>query len=72
MLASMELGSGRRFHPSAIYHNDDCDTILETQHFPRLLLYQDREPTPVSDVISRKRRDLHRDAQGTGSRRAGT
>jgi len=28
--------------------------ILETNNFPKLFLYQDGKPTPVSDVMGRK------------------
>lgn len=54
MLTIRGLGKYRRVHASEIFTNDDCGLILETRDFPRLLLYQDGECTPVSDLMGRE------------------
>ncbi|MEW6245292.1 MAG: hypothetical protein AB1555_01120 [Nitrospirota bacterium] len=45
-------------HASEIFWPDDCGVILETKdyhdHPKKLLLYQDGEATPVSDLMSRQ------------------
>jgi hypothetical protein len=40
-------------HASEIF-DEDCGVILETKNFPNLLLYQDGEATPVSDLMGRE------------------
>ncbi|RMH38248.1 MAG: type I-D CRISPR-associated helicase Cas3' [Nitrospirae bacterium] len=48
------IGKYRRVHASEIFTDDDCGVILETKDFPNLLLYQDGEATPVSDLMARE------------------
>lgn len=47
------LGKYRRVHASEIFDECHCGLILETRDFPHLLLYQDGECTPVSDLMDR-------------------
>jgi hypothetical protein len=54
MLTIKGIGKYHRVHASEIFSDDDCGLILETKDFPRLLLYQDGEPTPVSDIMGRE------------------
>lgn len=54
MLTIKGIGKYRRVHASEIFSDDDCGLILETKDFPSLLLYQDGEPTPVSDLVGRE------------------
>ncbi|MFQ5802022.1 MAG: type I-D CRISPR-associated helicase Cas3' [Candidatus Methylomirabilales bacterium] len=54
MLTIKRIGKYHRVHASEIFSDDDCGMILETQDFPKLLLYQDGEPTPVSDLMGRE------------------
>jgi len=53
-LAIRGIGKYRRVHASEIFSDEDCGLILETKDFPNLLLYQDGEPTPVSDLMGRQ------------------
>jgi CRISPR-associated helicase Cas3 len=53
MLTIKGIGKYRQVHASEIFSDDDCGLILETKDFPRLLLYQDGEATPVSDLMGR-------------------
>ena len=52
------IGKLRRVRASAIFEDVDCGPIHETKDYaahPRLLsLYQDDEPTPISDLMARK------------------
>ncbi len=48
------IGRYHRIHASDIFGDDDCGIILETKDYPNLLLYQDGEPTPVSDFMGRQ------------------
>ncbi len=54
MLTIKGIGKYHRVHASEIFSDDDCGLILETKDFPGLLLYQDGEPTPVSDLMGRE------------------
>jgi hypothetical protein len=54
MLTIKGIGKYRRVHASEIFSDDDCGLILETRDFPNLLLYQDGEATPVSDLMGRE------------------
>jgi CRISPR-associated helicase Cas3 len=54
MLTIKGIGKYRKVHASEIFSDDDCGLILETKDFPCLLLYQDGEPTPVSDLMGRE------------------
>jgi hypothetical protein len=55
LLTIQGLGKYRRVHAGEIFSEHDCGgLILETQDFPRLLLYQDGECTPVSDLMGRE------------------
>jgi hypothetical protein len=54
MLTIKAIGKYHRLHASEIFSDDDCGLILETKDFPNLLLYQDGEPTPVSDIMGRE------------------
>jgi CRISPR-associated helicase Cas3 len=54
MLTMRGIGAYRRVHASEIFSDEDCGIILETKDSPNLLLYQDGEPTPVSDVMGRE------------------
>lgn len=54
MLTIKGIGKYRRVHADEIFTDDDCGLILETKGFPKLLLYQDGEPTPVSDLMGRE------------------
>ena len=54
MLTIKGIGKYRRVHAGEIFSDDDCGLILETKDFPSLLLYQDSEPTPVSDLMGRE------------------
>jgi CRISPR-associated endonuclease/helicase Cas3 len=54
MLTIKGIGKHRRVHASEIFSDHDCGIILETKDFPSLLLYQDGEPTPVSDLMGRQ------------------
>jgi hypothetical protein len=54
MLTIKGIGKYRRVHASEIFGDDDCGVILETKDFPNLLLYQDGEATPVSDLMGRE------------------
>jgi CRISPR-associated helicase Cas3 len=48
------IGKYRRVHASEMFSNEDCGMIHETQNWPQLLLYQEGDPTPVSDLMSRR------------------
>lgn len=48
------LGKYRRVHASEIFRGQDCGLILETRDYPGLLLYQDGDCTPVSDLMARE------------------
>ncbi len=50
------IGKYRRVHASEIFGDDDCGIILETKDYPNLLLYQDGDSTPVSDLMGRESR----------------
>jgi CRISPR-associated endonuclease/helicase Cas3 len=54
MLTIRGIGKYRRVHASEIFSDDDCGLMLETKDFPSLLLYQDGEPTPISDLMGRE------------------
>jgi CRISPR-associated helicase Cas3 len=54
MLTIKGIGKYRRVYASEIFTDDDCGLILETKDFPCLLLYQDGEPTPISDLMGRE------------------
>jgi hypothetical protein len=54
MLTIRGIGKLRRVHAGEIFSEHDCGLILETRDFPNLLLYQDGEPTPVSDLMGRE------------------
>jgi CRISPR-associated helicase Cas3 len=54
MLTIREIGKHRRVHASEIFSDHDCGITLETKDFPSLLLYQDGEPTPASDLMGRE------------------
>jgi len=54
MLTIKGIGKYRRVHASEIFSEDDCGLILETKDYPRLLLSQDGEATPVSDLMGRE------------------
>lgn len=54
MLTIRGIGRHRRVHASEIFGDDDCGLILGTQDCPNLLLYQDGESTPVSDLMGRE------------------
>jgi hypothetical protein len=54
MLTIKGIGKQRRVHASDIFGDSDCGVILETRDHPNLLLYQDGEPTLVSDLMSRE------------------
>ncbi len=54
MLTIRGIGKYRRVHASEIFSDDDCGLILETRDFPNLLLYQEGESTPVSDLMGRE------------------
>jgi CRISPR-associated helicase Cas3 len=54
MLTLKGIGKYRRVHTSEIFGDDDCGVILGTKDYPNLLLYQDGEPTPVSDLMGRE------------------
>ena len=51
MVTIKGIGKYRRVYASEIFTDDDCGLILETKEFPGLLLYQDGEPTPISDLM---------------------
>lgn len=48
------LGKYRRVHASEIFSGDDHGLILETRDYPHLLLYQDGDCTPASDLMARE------------------
>jgi CRISPR-associated helicase Cas3 len=58
MLTIRGIGKYRRIHAGEIFSDGDCGQILETREFSKpptvLLLYQDGEPTPVSDLMCRE------------------
>lgn len=54
MLTIRGIGRYRRVHASELFKADDCDMVHETVDFPNLLLYQDGEATPVSDLMGRE------------------
>ncbi|HXG53728.1 MAG TPA: hypothetical protein VNN77_20180 [candidate division Zixibacteria bacterium] len=54
MLTIKGIGKCRRVHASEFFRDEDCGVILETKDYPNLLLYQDGEATPVSDLMGRK------------------
>ena len=54
MLTIKGIGNYRQVHAGEIFHDDDCGLILETRNFPLLRLYQDRESTPISDLMGRE------------------
>ena len=54
MLTIKGIGKYRRVHASEIFSDGDCGLILETKEYPNLMLYQDGEPTPVSDLMGRE------------------
>lgn len=54
MLTIKGIGKYRRVHASEIFSDDDCGLILETKDLPNLLLYQDGDATPVSDLMGRE------------------
>ncbi len=54
MVTIRGIGKYRRTHASEIFSDDDCGLILETLDFPNLLLYQDGESTPVSDLMGQE------------------
>lgn len=54
ILTIMGLGKYRRVHASEIFSGHDCGLILETRDYPHLLLYQDGDCTPVSDLMARE------------------
>jgi hypothetical protein len=54
MLTIKGIGKYRRVHASEIFSDHDCGAILETREFPNLLLYQDGDATPVSDLMGRE------------------
>lgn len=54
MLTIKGIGKYRRVHASELFDEDDCGMILQTRDYPHLLLYQDGEATPVSDLMKRE------------------
>lgn len=54
MVTIKGIGKYRRVHASEIFDDDDCGIILETSDYPELLLYQDGEPTAVSDLMAQE------------------
>jgi len=63
MLTIKGIGKYRRVHASEIFGDEACGVILpacavhadrETKAYPNLLLYQDGEATPVSDLMGRE------------------
>jgi CRISPR-associated endonuclease/helicase Cas3 len=54
MLVINGIGKYRRVHASEIFSDQNCGIFLETQNFPHMLLYQDGEYTPVSDLMGRE------------------
>ena len=48
------IGKYRRVHASEIFGDDDCGLMLETLDFSNLLLYQEGESTPVSDLMGKE------------------
>lgn len=48
------IGSYRQVHASDFFRDEDCGLISETKDFPNLLLYQDGECTPASDLMGRE------------------
>jgi CRISPR-associated helicase Cas3 len=54
MLTIKGIGKYRRVHASEIFIDDDCGVVLETKDFSNLLLYQEGEATPVSDLMGRE------------------
>lgn len=54
MLTIRGIGKLRRIHAGEIFSDEDCGVILETKDFSKLLLFQDGESTPVSDLMGRE------------------
>jgi hypothetical protein len=54
MLTLRGLGKYRKVHASEIFKDDDVGVIQETRDFSQLRPYQDRESTPVSDLMARE------------------
>lgn len=54
MLTIRGIGKYRKVHASELFQDHDCGMVLEMMDFPNLLLYQDGEATPASDLMQRE------------------
>jgi CRISPR-associated helicase Cas3 len=54
MLTVRGIGKYRQVHASPLFGDDECGMMLETRDFPNMLLYQDGDCTPVSDLMGRQ------------------
>lgn len=54
MLTIKGIGKYRRVHASEKFSEDDCGLMFDTRDSPNLLLYQDGEATPASDLMGRQ------------------
>ena len=54
MVTIRGIGAYCRVHAGDLFSDDDCGVVLETRDFPTLLLYQDGQATPASDLLARE------------------